>query len=117
MTDDAPVGAYPVPLKAGTVNLTWIPQDAVAFIRLWPQDPSKDATLQSSITTWNYTATQDEILYFAVFRPGSGILITTPDPSTTDQNTGIITTTATCVGEALLTLSLLRTLRGRYCEL
>jgi hypothetical protein len=105
MTDDAPVGAYRVQLTAGTVNLTWIPQDAVAFISLWPQDPSKDATLQSSTTTWNYTASQDEILCFAVFRPGSGILITNVDPSTTDQNTGIITTTATCVGEALLTFT------------
>jgi hypothetical protein len=105
MTDDAPDNAYRVKLTAGTVNLTWNPQDAVAFISLWPQDPSKDTTLQSSTTTWNYTASQDEDLYFAVFRPGSGILITTVDPPTKDQNTGIITTTATCVGEAFLTFT------------
>src|ERR1700731_188159 len=106
MVDDAPVGAYPVILKAGTVNLTWTPQDSRAFIRLWPADPSKDVTLNNNATSWNYTASQDdEILYFGVFEGGSGILITTVDPPSTDQNSGIITTTATCQGWAVLTFT------------
>jgi len=105
MVDDAPVGAYPVRLKAGTVNLTWTPQDSRAFIRLWPADPSKDVTLNNT-TSLNYTASQDdEILYFGVFQGGSGILITTVDPPSKDQNSGIITTTATCQGWAVLTFT------------
>lgn len=83
-----------------------------------PKISSKDATLQSSTTTWNYTASQDgEILYFAVFQGGSGILITTVDPTTTNQNNGVRTTTATCQGWAQLTFTntpgpVLKTLTG-----